>query len=69
MWMTATAENGYVSAFEVYTGKKGDSVERGLGATVLKNLSHDLHHTYRHLYFDNFFSSMDLLLDLLCVGL
>ena len=42
-----------VSAFEVYTGKKGDSVDHGLGATVVKNLSNDLHHTYRHLYFDN----------------
>ena len=67
MW--AEAENGYVSAFEVYTGKKGDSVEHGLGATVVKNLSNDLHHTYHHLYFDNFFSSVDLLLDLLRVGL
>ena len=69
VWMWAEAENGYVSAFEVYTGKKGDSVEHGLGATVVKNLSNDLHHTYHHLYFDNFFSSVDLLLDLLRVGL
>ena len=69
MWAEAEAENGYVSAFEVYTGKKGDSVEHGLGATVVKNLSNDLHHTYRHLYFDNFFSSVDLLLDLLRIGL
>ena len=69
MWMRAETENGYVSAFEVYTGKKGDSVEHGLGATVVKKLSNDLHHTYRHLYFDIFFSSVELLLDLLPVGL
>ena len=69
VWMRAEAVNGYVSGFEVYTGKKSDSVEKGLGATVVKTLSDDMHHTHRHLYFDNFFSSVDLLLDLFRVGL
>ena len=69
VWMRAEALNGYVSAFEVYTGKKGDSVEHGLGAKVVKILTEDLHNTYRHVYFDNFFSSVDLLLDLLRAGL
>ena len=62
--MQAEAVNGYVSGFEVYTGKKSDSMEKGLRATVVKTLSDDMHHTHRHLYFDNFFSSVDLLLDL-----
>ena len=53
-----------VSAFDVYTGKKGQAVEHGLGARVVKELSSNLHHTYRHLYFDNFFSIVDLFLDL-----
>ena len=69
VWMRAEAENGYVSAFDVYTGKKGQAVEHGLGARVVKQLSSDLHHTYRHLYFDNYFSSVDLLLDLWRTGL
>ena len=69
VWLRAEAENGYVSAFDVYTGKKGQAVEHGLGARVVKELSSDLHHTYRHLYFDNFFSSVDLLLDLWRTGL
>lgn len=36
--MLANAENGCVSAYEVYTGKKGDSVEKGLGSKVIKCL-------------------------------
>ena len=69
VWMRAEALNGYVSAFEVYTGKKGNSVEHGLGANVVKCLTEDLHHTYRHVYVDNFFSSADLFLDLFRAGL
>lgn len=53
----------------MYTEKKSDSVEKGLGATVVKTLSDDMHHTHWHLYFENFFSSVDLLLDLFRVGL
>ena len=36
----------------VYTGKKSDSVEKGLGATVVKTISDDMHHTDGHFYFD-----------------
>ena len=43
--MRAEALNRYVSAFEVYTGTKEDSVERGLGADVVKSLTEDLHNT------------------------
>ena len=39
VWMRADAESGYVSAFEVYTGKKGDSVEQGLGSKVVLSLT------------------------------
>ena len=67
--MRVEAVNGYVSALKVYTGKTGKGVEHGLRSSVVKHLSENLHHTYRHLYFDNFFSSVDLLLDLLHVGL
>ena len=69
VWMRADSQNGYVSAFEVYTGKKGDSVEHDLGAKVVKNLTEKLHNTYRHVYFDNYFSSVNLLLDLFRAGL
>ena len=38
VWMLADAHTGYVSGFEVYTGKKGDTVEKGLGPGVVKAL-------------------------------
>lgn len=69
VWASADANNGYVSAFEVYTGKKGNTAEKGLGANVVKGLTEQLHGTYRHVFYDNFFSSVDLALDLLRAGL
>ena len=35
----------------------------------MKSLCEKLHNTHRHIYFDNFFSSVDLALDLVRVGL
>ena len=69
VWARADADNGYVSAFEVYTGRKGNTTETGLGAAVVKGLTEQLHGTYRHVFYDNFFSSVDLALDLLRAGL
>jgi hypothetical protein len=69
VWAMSDAVNGYVSEFQVYTGKKKDSVERNLGSSVVKTLTQPYYNTYRHLYFDNFFSSIQLLLDLLKSGL
>ena len=63
------ASNGYVSAFQVYTGKSGDTTEHGLGGRVVKDLTVDLKDTHRHVYFNNYFSSVDLLLDLFRNGL
>ena len=67
--MRADAESGYASAFEVYTGKKGDSVEQGLGSKVVLSLTADLKNSFRHIYFDNFFCSAGLLIDLFKAGL
>ena len=69
VWARAEASSGYVSAFQVYTGKQGGTVETGLGAKVVKTLTEDLKGTHRHLFFDNYFSSVDLLLDLHREGL
>ena len=43
VWAQADAKTGFVSSFEVYTEKKGDKVETGLGASVVKNLTTHLH--------------------------
>jgi hypothetical protein len=64
VWARAEASNGYVSAFQVYTGKQGGTTETGLGAKVVKTLTEDLKDLHRHLFFDNYFSSVNLLLDL-----
>ena len=48
VWARADASNGYVSAFQVYTGKSGDTTEHGLGARVVKDLTVD---THRHINF------------------
>ena len=44
-WVRADAVTRYVSAFEVYTGRKGDTVEKGLGANVVKSLCESIYHT------------------------
>ena len=51
IWMRANAENGYVSALDVYTIKKGDNVEKGLGSKVadIGALQHLLAHLLRQL--------------------
>ena len=43
VWVRADANNGYVLAFEVYTGRKGNTTEKGLGAMVVKGLTEQLH--------------------------
>lgn len=68
-WVRADAATGYVSAFEVYTGRKGDTVEKGLGANVVTSLCESIYRTNHQIYFDNFFTSVDVALDLLQNGL
>ena len=50
VWARADASNGYISAFQVYMGKSGDTTEHGLGARVVKDLTKDLKDTHRHIY-------------------
>lgn len=47
--------------FDVYTGKSGDTVEKKLGARVVKNLSAPLKNKNYFLYFDNYFTSYPLM--------
>ena len=64
VWIAADSTNGYLSHFEVYTGKKGNTVEQGLGARVVKTLTSDLKGKHHLIYFDNYFTSLGLLEDL-----
>ena len=65
VWVLGDSHNGYFWKFQVYTGKQGDAVERGLPARVVKSLTEDLKGDNYHVYFDNFFNSFALLNDLL----
>lgn len=69
VWVLADSHNGYFRKFEVYSGKKGDSTEKGLGARVVKSLTSELHGKNHHVFFDNYFTSVNLLEDLLEDGL
>lgn len=59
VWCLAGSKNGYLHAFEVYTGASGGTSD-GLGASVIKRLAKGLRKKGYHLYFDNFFSSVGL---------
>ncbi len=39
IWALADASNGYVSSFQVYTGKDKGTVEYGLGGRVVHTLT------------------------------
>lgn len=69
VWALADAINGFVSMFQVYTGKQGNTEQKGLGANVVTTLTKPYVNTFRHVYFDNFFTIVDLLLDLYQSGL
>ena len=68
IWMRADSDSGYVSKYEVYQGKTGSTVEKGLGAKDVMRLTEDIHKKYHHVYFDNFFTGLDLMLNLLRCG-
>ena len=69
VWVLADSHNGYFKKFEVYSGKKGNSTEKGLGAKVVKSLTSELHRKNHHVFFDNYFTSVNLLEDLLADGI
>ena len=64
IWMLADSDTGYVLKFNVYEGKRGNTTEKGLGAQVVMRLTENVHHLYHHVYFDNYFTSIDLMLNL-----
>ena len=69
VWMRADATNGFVSQLEVYTGKVEVKAEKGLGKHVVENLTRILVGKHHEIYFDNFFTSIPLLLSLRHDGL
>ena len=68
VWVLSDSHNGYFSKFQVYTGKEGNRVEHGLGERVVKTLTAELQGKHHHAFFDNFFTSVKLVEDLLANG-
>ena len=64
VWTVAEADTGYVSGYEIYTGRRAVPSQHGLGYDVVMQLTEVYQYQRRHLYFDNFFSSVQLLRDL-----
>ena len=64
VWVLADSSNGYVPAFEVYTGAS-ETVEQGLAYGVVMRLMERYLDCGRHLYVDNFYTSPALFQDLL----
>lgn len=66
VWVRCDSRTGFVYQLQLYTGKEeGESSSTGLGTRVVKHLTQTLAGTFIHITFDNFFSSVELIQDLL----
>ena len=70
VWMAADSKTGYFSTYDIYLGKPLTSArgEVGLATNVVLNLTEPFQHCNRHIYFDNFFTSVKLVEELLHQG-
>lgn len=60
VWSLAD-QKGYLYDFNIYTGKIGDTVQKDLGGSVVKNLTLPIQNKNHCLYMDNYFTSVPLL--------
>lgn len=63
VWVLAD-KTGYAWKFEIYTGKKGTTVEKQLGERVVSTLSENIQGKNHRIYFDNYFTGTNLLQNL-----
>lgn len=68
VWIRADS-TGFVSEFQIYTGKVDQSVEKKLGHRVVKDLTRALVGKHHKVFFDNFFNCVELQRDLLADGI
>ena len=64
VWLRCDTESAYMHQFDIYLGRRTNS-PNGLGYDVVMKLCEQLRGKYHHVYFDNLFTSVPLLLDLL----
>nr|XP_006812366.1 PREDICTED: piggyBac transposable element-derived protein 4-like [Saccoglossus kowalevskii] len=63
IWSVACPRTGYTFDMSPYTGKKS-TPEKGLGYQVVCDLTQQYFYFGHHIYYDNFFSSVQIALDL-----
>lgn len=68
VWMRCD-ENCYVCQFELYCGKNGDNVKKGLGERVMKSLCKEVFGKNHKVFFDNFIQFALLFENTKCVCL
>lgn len=71
VWCRADSKTGFVSKFEVYTGKSNSntSAKDTLGERVVLNMTQDLQQTGALVAFDNFFTTVSLMSNLHSKGI
>ncbi|XP_052283877.1 piggyBac transposable element-derived protein 4-like [Dreissena polymorpha] len=69
MWMLCDARTAFLARFEVYLGRQNNQTEHGLGDNVVMRLVDHIYHSFRWLIFDNFFTVIPLMKELLEKGL
>lgn len=65
VWMRCDSVNAFLTDFEIYLGRGTQVSTHGLGHEVVTQLTRDITGSYFRVYFDNYFSSVQLMLDLL----
>lgn len=63
--MRCDSVNAFLTDFEIYLGKGTQVSEHGLGHDVVTRLTRDITGNYFRVYFDNYFTSVQLMVDLL----
>ncbi|XP_063757603.1 piggyBac transposable element-derived protein 4-like [Eleginops maclovinus] len=69
VWVMAESSTGYVSNFQVYTGRKAGGSEKGLAHRVVMDLARPYFGSHLSIYMDNFYSGVPLFEDLSAHGL
>ena len=69
LWVLADSKTGYTYTFDVYLGKTNESSKFGLAYDVVMNLVKSLTNQGYHLFFDNFYTGVQLMKDLVSMGI
>jgi len=69
IWALCDSDTGYLHRFNIYTGKETTTYEMGLAHRVVHKLTGHLKFTNVRVFMDNFYSSPDLFVSLLNVGI